>query len=177
MSVPSRNSQCAEINSGRRTFFVTASSYGKKPLFLKESAAKLFVRTMFEYRNAKHYLLHEFVLMPDHFHVLLTVGAYISIEKVVQLIKGGFSFRAARMDVLRGEVWQRGFSEVRVVEEDQYAAFSQYIHENPVRRRLVPSGNEYLFCSAYPGYRLDPKPQGLKPRRERAVSGTTKVVP
>src|SRR4030095_16741004 len=103
---------------------------------LKESAAKLFVRTMFEYRNAKHYLLHEFVLMPDHFHVLLTVGADISIEKVVQLIKGGFSFRAARMDVLRGEVWQRGFSEVRVVEEDQYAAFSQYIHENPVRRRL-----------------------------------------
>jgi len=32
--------------------------------------------------------------MPDHFHVLLTVGAEMTVEKAVQLIKGGFAFRA-----------------------------------------------------------------------------------
>jgi putative transposase len=34
--------------------------------------------------------------MPNHFHVLLTVGSEMSVEQAVQFIKGGFSFRQAK---------------------------------------------------------------------------------
>src|SRR3954453_24097948 len=42
---------------------------------------------------AGKFKLHDFVVMPDHFHVLLTVDGNTIIEGAIQLIKGGYSFR------------------------------------------------------------------------------------
>jgi len=56
--------------------------------------ARLFVEVLFHYRDHKNYLLHEFVLMPDHFHLL--VSPTLSLERSLQLIKGGFSYRAKK---------------------------------------------------------------------------------
>jgi putative transposase len=60
-------------------------------------------------REKGAYLLHEFVVMPNHFHMLMTPGQETSLEKAVQLIKGGFShtFHKERGD--RMEIWQVGF--------------------------------------------------------------------
>jgi len=48
------------------------------------------------YREQMRYVLHEFVIMPDHLHLLLTPEADISIERALQLIKGGFSYRLGK---------------------------------------------------------------------------------
>jgi len=58
--------------------------------------------------------------MPDHFHVLITLGAEMTVEKAVQFIKGGFSFRAGRELGFRAPVWQKGFSEIRVNEREGF---------------------------------------------------------
>jgi len=34
--------------------------------------------------------------MPDHFHVLITPAQDVPMERAVQLIKGGFSFRVKK---------------------------------------------------------------------------------
>jgi putative transposase len=66
------------------------------------------------YVASRKFRLHDFVIMPDHIHVLLTVGRDMTIEKAMQFIKGGFSFRLKKETGYLGEVWQRGFSAVRV---------------------------------------------------------------
>ena len=43
--------------------------------------------------------MHAFVVMPDHFHLLITIGPELSIERAIQFIKGGFAFRAARIRI------------------------------------------------------------------------------
>ena len=48
--------------------------------------------------------IHEFVVMPNHVHLLLTIPGEMSIEKAMQLIKGGFSFRARKELGFHGEV-------------------------------------------------------------------------
>jgi putative transposase len=75
-----------------RTFFITAASWGRRPIFRAEPMAQLFLDTLQHYRSQCKYQLHEFVLMPDHFHGLLTPAPDVSLEKAVQLIKRGFSF-------------------------------------------------------------------------------------
>jgi putative transposase len=42
---------------------------------------------------ARKFQLRDFVVMPDHLHLLITVGADMTIEKAMQFIKGGFSSR------------------------------------------------------------------------------------
>jgi REP-associated tyrosine transposase len=79
-----------------RTFFVTSVANGRSPIFRKEEMARLFLNVLQDYRGQGRYLLHEFVVMPDHFHLIVTPAADVSLEKAGQYIKGGFSFRARR---------------------------------------------------------------------------------
>ncbi len=60
--------------------------------------------------------------MPDHFHVLISLDGDTSIERAIQLIKGGYSFRYKKELALTGEIWQRGFSEVRVLDRKSYTS-------------------------------------------------------
>src|SRR5215510_8500215 len=120
--------------NNRQTYFVTSTTAGRKQLFRDENWAKLFLEVLFHYRD-KRYLLHEFVLMRDHFHLIITPRA--SLEKAVQLIKGGFSFRAKREFYFTWEIWLRGFADHRIRDAKDYQVHKDYLHQNPVEKGLV----------------------------------------
>jgi putative transposase len=158
-----------------QTYFVPSETWQRRALFRAEPWARLFFKTLLSNRG-KAYLVHEFVLMPDHFHLLVTPST--ALEHAVQLIKGGFSFRAKREFASNAEIWQRGFSDHRIRDAKDYEKHVHYIHLNPVKRHLCSIPNEYKYCSAYPGWKLDPIPQWLKPRNgEAAANGTAEAVP
>jgi putative transposase len=101
------------------------------------------------YTLAGKFKVHEFVVMPDHFHVLISLDGDTSIERAVQLIKGGFSFRRKKELGLEGEIWQRGFSEVRVIDRTNFLAHKEYIDDNPVKAGLAARAEDDPYCSAY----------------------------
>ncbi|MGA9390875.1 MAG: transposase [Candidatus Sulfotelmatobacter sp.] len=61
-------------NTGYSVYFITASTFQRRLLFDKESMARMFVEVLFHYRDHKNYLLHEFVLMFDHLHLMISPG-------------------------------------------------------------------------------------------------------
>jgi putative transposase len=71
-----------------RTFFVTSTTAGRRALLPSDRMAQLLVNVLAENRQKGRFLLHEFVIMPNHFHLLLTPAAEIPLEKTPQLIKG-----------------------------------------------------------------------------------------
>jgi putative transposase len=73
----------------------------------------------------------------------------MSIEKAVQLIKGGFSYRLKKEFGYAGEVWQRGFSDVRVEDRESFLRHREYIAQNPVKRGLAESAAEFPYCFTY----------------------------
>jgi putative transposase len=158
-----------------QTYFVTPETWERRALFRNEAWARLFFKTLLNYRG-DDYLLHEFVLMPAHFHLLITpTGA---LEHAVQLIKGGFSFRAKKELGSNAEVWHRGFADHRIRDWEDFEKHVLYIHLNPVKKHLCTRPAEYRCSSTYPGWKLDPIPQWLKPGNpEQAVLGTAEAVP
>jgi putative transposase len=149
-------------NTGYSTYFVRASTFQRLSLFQSERMARLFLDVLFHYRRRNYYLLHAFVLMPNHFHLLLTPT--ISLERSLQVIKGGFSYRARKELLFGGEIWETSFYDRRVRNLAEYRAFVDYIHQNPVKARLTVSASEYPYSSACRGFALDGVPQRLKPR-------------
>jgi putative transposase len=150
-----------------RIFFVTTVTAHRQPIFRRDVAADLLIDTLAHYRDEGKYLLHEFVVMPDHLHALITPGDGISLERAMQFIKGGFSFRLHG----RGPVWQASFTNHRVRDVEDCQKHREYIWLNPVRARLVARAEEYPYSSAAGRLSLDPVPQGLKPRSfEEAVT-------
>jgi putative transposase len=177
MAIPIRHSGAGRVVAEARTFFVTSSIAEKRNLLQSDRSAELFIRVLYEYRAQGKYRFHEFVVMPDHFHVLLTVGRQMTIEKAVQLIKGGFAFRAGRELGFRAPVWQKGFSEVRIYDAETFARIREYIWNNPLKRGLVLEASEFSHSSAYAGFELDETPQGLKPAERLVANGMAKAMP
>jgi putative transposase len=153
---------------------VTSATWGRRSLLQNERWARLLIDTLYHYCESA-YLLHEFVLMPDHIHILLTPK--ISLEKAVQFIKGGFSYRAKKELRSNAEVWQKGFSDHRIRDVQDYLQHVFYIRENPVRKHLCERADEYPYSSAHPGFELDATPQGLKPESLKKPSGAAEAAP
>jgi putative transposase len=128
----------------------------RRRLFQVTATAGLLEWTILDYRSQGKYLLHAYVIMSDHFHALITPAADVSLEKAVQFIKGGFSFRLkSKLDV-----WMRSFNESQIMSEEKFVSCERYIEENPVRRGLVLTPEAYPYSSA--AHRpLDPMPLHL----------------
>ena len=136
MAIPTRTARPG-------TYFVTAATHNRRRLFQVPATAEHLLDTLQHYRRERHYLLHAFVVMPDHIHLLLT-PRNITLEGAMQLIKGGFSHRLAS----HLPVWQRGFTDHRIRNAEDSHTRRHYIHQNPVRARLVTSAKGYPHFSA-----------------------------
>ncbi len=145
------------------TYFVTAKGWQSVSVFQVSQIAEIVISKILEYRDRGNYLLHEFVLMPNHLHLILTPAESVSLEKAIQLIKGGSSHEIHRVHRSKMQIWQSGFHESRVRDWSDYTNKTDYIHFNPVVARLVDRPQDWPYGSGNRKHQLDPIPQGLKP--------------
>jgi putative transposase len=53
------------------------------------------------------------------------------------------------------EIWERGFTDHRIRDAEDFVNHRMYIHQNPVERKLVAESSNFRYCSAFPGFKLD----------------------
>jgi putative transposase len=124
--------------------------------------AEILVHRILACRDESTYQLHEFVVMPNHFHLLLTPGETTSLEKAVQLIKGGSSHEIHRQTGNHMEIWQVGFHDWTIRDGEDYRTKVGYIQMNPVQARLVERPEDWPFGSACGKFALDSVPEKFK---------------
>jgi putative transposase len=145
MAIPQRT-------ASEGTFFVTTITYNRRRIFQIDRNAELFLETLQDYRA--NYLLHAFVLMPDHVHLILTTQGK-TISQIMNLIKGGFSHRLNS----KLPAWQRGFADHLVRNFEEFTSRLNYIHQNPVAARLADAPEAYSHSSFAMALWLDPPPE------------------
>jgi putative transposase len=141
------------VKSGGQTYFVSSQTVARQPFFRNERWA-LFMEQVLQHYRGDSYLLHAYVVMPDHFHIIITPRE--SLERAMQNIKGGFSFRAKRAFNWKFEIWQAGFSDHRIRDIEDWNHHTSYMRYNPVKAKLAV---DYRYLA----FDLDPIPQRLKP--------------
>jgi putative transposase len=153
---------------------ITTSTWERRDLFRNQRWAKLLIDTLYHYRGSA-YLLHAFVIMPDHLHAIIT--PITSLEKSVQFIKGGFSYRAKKELGSNLEVWQKGFSDHRIRDASDYRLHAIYMAQNPVRKHLCELAEQYSYSSSSGRCELDDVAQGLKPLAVAAAVRAAEAAP
>jgi putative transposase len=148
-----------------QTYAITTATHQRRALFLRTANAELLMSTLFHYRDQGRYLLHGFVVMPEHLNVLLTPSASQTVERCAQCIKGGFSH--SRRAQFGGEVWQTGFHEHRIRAVEDFRNQLGYIAANPEKRGLA--GHAFVHTRHLD--RLDPMPEWLLDARFNSSSG------
>jgi putative transposase len=149
MAHPARNACPETILSGARVFFATTKTSMARRLLQSDRNAMLLIDVLRSNVATGKFQLHDFLIMPDHLHLLMTLPGDVAIEKAMQLIKGGFSYRLKKEFGYQGEVWQRGFSEVRVSDQESFLLHREYIVQNPVKAGLVDTAEQYPYCYSY----------------------------
>jgi REP-associated tyrosine transposase len=157
--------------SPARTYFVTTKTWGNRDLFRVADVADIVVQCILRYRSQGAYLLHEFVVMPNHLHLLLTPAENTTLEKALQLIKGGSSHEIHGQRGHKMEIWQAGFHDWTVRDAADYEARASYIRLNPVAARLVERPEQWAYGSASGRFSLDAAPEFFKTSGAEAPGG------
>jgi putative transposase len=135
---------------------VTTDTWQRRALFINVVLAKIVVEQTVACRDRGFYKLHAFVLMPEHLHLLLTPADETTIEKAMQMIKGGSAHRMGLERPHRFPIWHAGFHDRWMRDADEYRNRKRYIEQNPVEAKLVERPEDYNLSSACGQYVLDP---------------------
>ena len=132
--------------------FVTFSCYHRLPFLDTAEARDVFLEIFEEVRQKYLFRVAGYVVMPEHVHLLLGEPQIGSVSTVVQVVKQ----RTARKvhDVIRGQMWQRRFYDFNVFTDEKVTEKLFYMHENPVKRGLVKSPEQWRW-SSYRFYLLE----------------------
>jgi REP element-mobilizing transposase RayT len=124
-------------------YFVTTDTWQRRQLFLKPDPARIVLEQLLDCREKGFYTLHSFVFMPEHLHVLLTPGEGASIEKAVQVIKGGSAFKIRKELNYTSPVWHAGYHDRWIRDVQEFRIRKQYIELNPVKSRQTERPADY----------------------------------
>ncbi len=156
---------------GNHLHYLTASTYRRARLFDSERLRRNFVKTLAELRASLHFRIIGYVLMPEHFHLLIWPSGQANPSQVIQSLKEltakfilknlqenrQFPWCRTMLDRLTlppsvqrhgpYRVWQRRFYDMNIWSEKKRVEKLNYMHGNPTKRRLVTEPGDWLWSS------------------------------
>ncbi len=127
------------IDPDAASFFITVCCQrrGTNQLCLPPIGEALLQSVRF-YAEQRKWLPHVFLLMPDHFHMLVSFGYDHSMTKVMAAWKRYNSRQ-------HGIVWQDGFFEHRLRRDESWEEKAAYVLNNPARAGLIQEGEPWPY--------------------------------
>jgi REP element-mobilizing transposase RayT len=131
-----------------REYFITTVVQNRHRLFSDFTCARIFIQYAAKLANGKNINWLAWVLMPDHFHGLLSLTGDQPLGEVMQRLKGGSSRVLNKHLGRKGAVWQAGFYDHAIRYEEDRREMARYIVRNPVRAGLADNVLNYPHWDA-----------------------------
>jgi putative transposase len=141
------------------THFITAPTFHRKRVFQNELFGEVLTEALMRWRHEQALLLHDYVIMPDHVHLLITVQDKTDVTAAVQSLQHGLAEELSRQYGYGGKVWEPHFRDLEVHDAEECAECVRQIHSNPVRVGFCDKPGEYRMSSRSSRWMLDPLPE------------------
>lgn len=132
----------------QQVYHISSSTHCKQSFLASFECGRAVVRSMKREQDAGHTETLAFVVMPDHFHWLLSLSGTRSLSGSVNTVKSHAARRINRLLNRRGQIWQRGIYDRAIRREEDLASVARYIVANPVRAEIVESIRDYPLWDA-----------------------------
>ena len=151
--------------------YLTTSTYRRARVFDSERFKRHFIATLTDLRAELGFRIIGYVLMPEHFHLLLWPTTSANPSQIMKKLKGRtarlilttlrenrenswrqkmlgrFTLPSTVHDEAQCRVWQRRFYDMNIWTEKKQLEKLNYMHNNPVQRRLVKEPGEWPWSS------------------------------
>lgn len=138
---------------GYQRYFVTLCSFHRQPVFTDSAYCQHLLVLLRTECASRNFSVPAYCLMPDHLHFLAEgLDPASDLLHLVESFKIKSSLGHARRECRI--LWQKGFYEhiLRGDENPEFVAW--YIWLNPVRKRIVPSAQDYPFSGSSTGLKM-----------------------
>ena len=147
--VPSYRAQrLARRSIAGQTYVLTVPTLYRRPVFRDDEAARAVCRihtAAWPWRDAS---VRAWVLMPDHWHALLTLGERDTLSTLVGRFKAITSRAVEDRHRVNGWLWGRGFSDRLLPAGEDPMQAARYLVSNPLRAGLVERLGDYPYWNA-----------------------------
>jgi putative transposase len=139
--------------------FITWSCYRRQPLLGTASRRDLLLKILEEARREYRFVVHGYVVMPEHVHLLITEPEVGDPSVVMKVVKQAFTRRLKKRqrresgaqgqlwEPATDHVWQKRFYDFNVWSERKRIEKLRYMHRNPVKRGLVEQPDQWKWSS------------------------------
>jgi putative transposase len=125
--------------------FITCSCYQRRPLLDTPRRRNLFLEILEQTRQRYRFVIAGYVVMPEHFHLLLSEPQVGTPSTVMQVLKQRFSRQISKQ--VTPPIWQKRFYDFNVWTEYKRIEKLHYMHRNPVKRGLVEEPQHWEWSS------------------------------
>jgi putative transposase len=137
--------------------FITCSCYKRQPLLGTPQRRDLLLTVLERVRRRYRVVVIGYVVMPEHFHLLITEPQRRTPSTLMQALKLGFARRVLAPTRRHPEqailwenaahIWQPRFYDFNVWSERKRIEKLRYMHRNPVKRGLVEEPDQWQWGS------------------------------
>ncbi len=118
----------------------------RQPIFFERENYLYFLRQLKKYLVAEGEEIIAYCLMPNHYHLLIHIGAQ-DFGKSIQPLALSYTKAINKRYGRTGTLFQGRFQAGRVDREEYLLHLSRYIHANPVMAGLVDKPEDWEFSS------------------------------
>ena len=143
------------LRSGRHSqpgcyYFLTAMVSGRRKIFTHKDHAIIVLDAIRWLHTAGRFIVDAAVVMPDHLHLVGQLGwgsrqdAAPTLAAVMHTLKS-FTAKTLTQAGVAAPVWQHGYHDHGLRDDEDYKTRTQYVIENPVRAGLVQRVEDYPY--------------------------------
>jgi putative transposase len=141
----------------------------RQKTFLSDGDYQAYLERLGRYRKRLGLTVYAYCLMPNHVHLLVETGAQ-PLSRFMQGLQQAYTQYFNRKHRKIGHLFQGRYKAI-VCERDKYLlSLIRYIHQNPVRAKLVGSIDEYRY-SGHGAYAEGRVSEVLEPGRVLEMIG------
>ncbi len=139
------------------SYYLTIVTHGRNPILIENIE---LLRESFRVSRKKYdYRIDAIVILPEHFHMIITPKKSMDYPKIVRAIKYYFSkhcnekyyayMEQSKSRNLRGSkpIWQKRFYEHTIRDEKDYYEKLNYIYNNPIKHEYVENIEDWKYSS------------------------------
>ncbi len=125
-----------------QSYLITTVTQNRQPVFSDFHNARHLIRILRAEQTLGRATTLAFVVMPDHLHWLLQLTGAVSLAKIMQSVKGLSAKQIGR------PIWQEGYHDHALRQEEDLKAVARYIIANPLRAGLAEIIGDYPHWDA-----------------------------
>jgi REP element-mobilizing transposase RayT len=124
-------------------YFLTTSVAGRRRIFTNRQRAMIVLNSIHWMHVANRFIADAAVIMPDHLHLVGQLGED-TLAGVMHTLKG-YSAHCLAVAGVEAPVWQKGYHDHGLRDDEDYRVKVRYVLENPLRAGLVRRVEDYPY--------------------------------